>query len=416
MVVLTRSHEKRLSTRQPNHYLQKRFMLAVLAGVLWWTFQSHDSSDNSSLDLLLLQQQQHTASDIPSNHSTSINSLSNNNPLLYYLGQALSSSQPTRQTLTHAIRFYQPRAIYYDDITLVSHCSTDRLDRVLMQAQRWTGPISVAVYVTTPLHIDDLESFAHRHARDFANTTFHIYAENAAEERERGYPNNILRNLALDHIATDYALLLDADLVTQPNAYAGLTNLLHNHTRVVRELQSRAFLVLPAFEGNLTQIPNTKEEMVQAFNKNKVQKFHQDDFHWGHKPTNYKLWRKNTSSTFYRVPYVRKYEPYVVAYRYGLPRYFEPLRNGYYDKVSFFSEARFRGYKFLVLRDYFVYHPNDKFVNRVPSTPLRSKKPYFFYVRYLQHAYNVTKPSDFPENPQDLSIGGYRSKARPGDQ
>ena len=84
-------------------------MLAVLAGVLWWTFQSHDSSDNSSLDLLLLQQQQHTASDIPSNHSTSINSLSNNNPLLYYLGQALSSSQPTRQTLTHAIRFYQPR-------------------------------------------------------------------------------------------------------------------------------------------------------------------------------------------------------------------------------------------------------------------------------------------------------------------
>lgn len=325
-------------------------------------------------------------------------------PLLW-LWKGIETNHSGRHwTLSNAIPPLNRTKPSLNDITLVTHCSTDRLERVLLQAQRWTGPLSVAVYIRSKENIHEFFSFVKNHTHDFRNAAFHVYAENDVEADGRqdeealmakGYPQNILRNVATGHIDTDYLLALDADLVTQKDAHQRLRNILGNESSTMyRAIRQRTFFVLAAFEGE--EIPDSKAEVVQAYREEKAIGFHMDVFPVGHGTTNFRKWTRNRSGPYYRVRYFPRFEPYVLAFKHGLPRYYEPLRSGYYDKISFFVEARYIGYKFLVLRDFFVFHQN-KYINRPTWYPAHLTIPFQYFLKHLISAYNLSEPRNWAE-------------------
>lgn len=184
------------------------------------------------------------------------------------------------------------------DITLVTHCSVDRLHHMIDIIDTWDGPMSVSIYApgddaafaedaidglrlcwpklrrTTTFHLlypNDIAmsanmtrvgSFAYYSCKDITRKIFQRSGEMAAESKERGYssdisryPHNILRNLAMNGVLTEFALSIDIDLVPNESLrrdfLAFVKNTSTHRNRIYGdspESPSKTVYILPAFE------------------------------------------------------------------------------------------------------------------------------------------------------------------------
>jgi hypothetical protein len=160
------------------------------------------------------------------------------------------------------------------------------------------------------------------------NTQIHVVLERTTLP----YPHNILRNLVMDHLESDYFVALDADFVTTPNAHYSLYKLIQSSKNVRQRLRSKYLFVLPAFEKfapeNLASptedmLPRTKEDLLQMDSNKTLSIFHKASAYQGHRPTNFHKWglgRLNTTGHFFDIPYKNTFEPYVLGYRHGKSR------------------------------------------------------------------------------------------------
>eukprot|EP00977_Amphora_coffeiformis_P023614 scaffold13793_cov165-Amphora_coffeaeformis.AAC.6 len=221
-----------------------------------------------------------------------------------------------------------------DDFSLSTHATVGRLDRLLEEYRRWDGPVSAAVYISSEADIDILLSFIH----------------------DKGP--------------------LDVDFVTSAGAYGQLRNLLDVYPNLFDVLRNKTLLVLPAFESSRYEVttknatgheivtqqvktleaPLDKKDMIQKVRAGIVEPFHLKQFPPGHGPTRFPIWFDNRTGPLYPITYHRKFEPYVLAYRHGLPRYWTGFRGYFFNKYSWFVEVNAMGYNFAVLRDFFVFH------------------------------------------------------------
>jgi glycosyltransferase-like protein LARGE len=156
------------------------------------------------------------------------------------------------------------------------------------------------------------------------NTQIHI----VLEKTKLPYPHNVMRNLVMDRLQSDYFVALDADFVTNPNAHDSLLKLIQTNENVRQRLHSKYLFVLPAFEKyaleNQTSptedmLPRTKEELIQM-DKNKTLSTFHPGFDRGHGSTNFYKWemgRINTKGDYFRIGYRAEFEPYVLGYRHG---------------------------------------------------------------------------------------------------
>ena len=76
---------------------------------------------------------------------------------------------------------------------------------------------------------------------------------------------------------------------------------------------------------------------------------------------------ENKTNEFYGIEYKNVFEPYVLGYKRGIPRYCQDFRGYGYNKFSWFFEIHKAGYDFAVLRDLYVVHMNH------PIPPLKQK-------------------------------------------
>ena len=114
-------------------------------------------------------------------------------------------------------------------ITVFTQVSVDKLPRVRNVVQRWRAPVSCAVYLSTEqdmdTFIDFLEQQQQQHLEDGMRWTsfvaFHAMVEPPVDKnkKQKQYPINILRSLALKHVQTDYVFLLDVDFVPSVGAH-----------------------------------------------------------------------------------------------------------------------------------------------------------------------------------------------------
>lgn len=230
-------------------------------------------------------------------------------------------------------------------VTLISQLSMDRLQMLEPLCRHWTGPMSISVFasdeetIKLTNYFNSYSCFRHRN-----NIAIHIVYANS-----RFYPVNSLRNVALDHLVTKYAFLLDIDFLPMFD----LHDYLVEAARVLGA-EKRA-LIVPAFETHLYRLdfPKNKTLLLKMLETQSIQPFRYQEWEKGHAPTNYEHWRTATGP--YRIKWAPDFEPYVM-----LLRPFPPYDNRFvgfgWNKVSHIMELHHSGYEFVVLPDAFIIH------------------------------------------------------------
>ena len=259
-----------------------------------------------------------------------------------------------------------------NDITLTTHCSVDKLERLIAIAQRWNGPVSVSILIRTMKELDYLKRYIYDHPNQLSNVNSHLYLENS----ERQYPNNILRNLALQYSRSDFFALLDIDFFPSPlNTHHILQDVFQKNPALVKKLRERkTVFVMPAFEifdilpdKEVTRVhafyPESKALLLKELSKEdgekKVAIFHESKYPQGHRSTNYSRWMSQGKDVSYPIQIQdHGFEPYIIGSKRGLPSFYPNFRGFGLNKFSFFVELHYAKYTFEVLRDVFVFHVN----------------------------------------------------------
>jgi hypothetical protein len=306
------------------------------------------------------------------------------------------------------IRHAIPRiaSIDRDAITVAVHASTSKLNRLLFLIQRWGGPTSTSIYFQSEKDICHFANFYMEHADSFQHTDIHVMME----VTELEYPHNILREMALQSIDSDYFLALDVDFLTTPNASQSLYHLIGSDSALREQLQNRTLMVLPAFnrnlgtkvdENNVLKIGNKmlakdKAEAMEQWELDKIEPFHLKRFKVGHGQTNFDKWydfgeKDNTTESFYPIKYKPRFEPYILGYKRGvdLPHYWAGFRGFGYNKYTWFVEAHYMGFRYAVLKDQFVVHLDHKYTKRKAND--RTDKQIEYFRLYMKMTYGLGK-------------------------
>jgi hypothetical protein len=333
---------------------------------------------------------------------------------------------PPRLITNFLIRRYQPEKEDDVDVEASIHVSTTetKLNNLKVCLDNWGGPASVAAHVSSEEEIQLLEAFIRKHKDGvLAKTNIHVFLERSFLPQKPWYPHNILRNLAMYNVVGNYFVALDVDLIPSRNSYPSIRALLEskaddgNNTTSVRELlKSRNVFVLPAFEvyafndnyrSFKNMIPKSRDDLLDMIKGThpyaKAQMFHKNDWAACQRATHFPRWlaaaaassSKNNNSavaprSHYEIRYEPDFEPYVLAYKPGIPRYWEAFRGYFFNKASWFVELDRAGYKFRVLSDSYVVHLNHRIGTNSHSEMKERNKPIFeeFLNNYLNHRYS----------------------------
>lgn len=256
-----------------------------------------------------------------------------------------------------------------DDITVTTQMSVSKMKRLSVSAQRYQGPISVTVRLLGAYELEEFQESVIKYAEHLQMVSFHLYFEN----EKHAYPQNLLRNIALDGVKTDYFIVLDVDLFTSPmNTHAMMKKSFKRNPKLGEKLKNKHIFVLPSFdtvenvpdeEVKLTHpvYPETKEMAIEYMKEGPDQKIEIFHIAWApcQRTTNYPLWiTSETSDTYPVVLNEWGYEPYIMGAVEGLPRFWPYFRGFGLDKLSFTTELDAAGYQFEVLRDFFIFHVN----------------------------------------------------------
>ena len=285
-----------------------------------------------------------------------------------------------------------------DEVTITVHfgVSPEKFRRLLLIQRRWDGPISVAILIKSEKDILELFVVLNDYSEQLTRTTVHIMMEKTVAQ----YPHNSLREIALQHIDSDYFLTLDVDFVTSPHAHAELYHLLQTNDKVVQALRNNTMMVLPAFnlEQHLSEeqvmvgdqhLPANKSQAMEWLQQGKITEFHVQVFFAGHGPTDYTHWYRDLleEAPFYPIQYGFKFEPYVLGYKRNVPHFWEGFRGFGYNKYSWFVEAFYMDFSFAVLRDFFVVHLDHAIAAKDIS--MNSLNQMDRFKAYLQKKYRV---------------------------
>jgi len=163
---------------------------------------------------------------------------------------------------------------------------------------------------------------------------------------------NYLRNVALNHTFTPYALTLDVDLVPNPGLYQSIKQNLATLRNGSKEI-----LVVPAFEAFVDpkEMPVVKPKLLALMDKKEIVGYSMNrSWNLGHRPTNYEQWKQAKQP--YLVQFRDAFEPYVVVRSDLKMRYHEGLLERMGDKIAYCRHLHGEGYSFRVLSDDFLIH------------------------------------------------------------
>ncbi|CAL1530504.1 unnamed protein product [Lymnaea stagnalis] len=304
------------------------------------------------------------------------------------------------------------------DVSIVTQCSTGNLHHLVDLSQRWNGPVSVAVFTYDDDFIQTVASLLHFHFCNdaiYRHVSFHlVYPISRAPKHLEGlsrlklacssdagttdfplphgkspnyvntdlaYPNNLLRNLAINYAQTPYILMIDIDMVPSENLRTQFQNFMSlNHPSIPPNrlsanisgkqqhssgpVQPLAAYVVPAFElQDSTPVPRTKTELLDLWLKGRVRPFYWEACQKCQRPTNYDRWRALGKGGALRIGYSVSredpWEPFYIA-RTSVPLYDERFKQYGYNRISQICEMFVAGFSFHVLDNAFLVHKGFK--------------------------------------------------------
>lgn len=289
-----------------------------------------------------------------------------------------------------------------EDITLVTHGSIENFSELLDQVSKWQGPVSFVMYLN---NIADIQRFClymkTKATQDFLEyVSVHVLLEK--HEGTLPYPNNVLRNLAQRSIESNYFLLMEVDFIPSPGTYEYLKSSLKNDYFWSR-LRNNTVFVLPTFErlrkdddsstAALDTVPTTKDQLRALVANEKAVALH-DFFPPGKDPNaNYIKWlASHDNLTFsYPIEYSKRFEPHVVAYKRGIPDFWDGFRGYGFNTATWFWELYLAGYTFETIGGgYYLFHLNNRrTVSKERPTTTISDLQIRRFMRYISGKYQA---------------------------
>ena len=280
------------------------------------------------------------------------------------------------------------------DVTIVTQCSVNHLFRIPHLAVRWNGPISVAVFTHDDVFQLTVHTILHLHScfqNIYNHVTFHLVLpvnrtpmkiENILRLEEMNvkcsktvldknwmkwskhnydiygldFPQNVLRNLAINHVLTKYVLLLDVDMLPSARLSHQFSSMLHRMQsssagRLSVANFSKTAFVLPAFEVKMyvptnfsfssyfpnLVLPHTRQDLVKFWERAAARPFYIELCKKCQSPTDYHRWRylspEMELSVGYRVDWIDPWEPFYIAAS-SLPLYDERFKQYGFNRIS----------------------------------------------------------------------------------
>lgn len=280
------------------------------------------------------------------------------------------------------------------EIVLATHLSAKKFNSLFIQLKYWNGPASVAVYIKRVEQVDYVFTFMKQNPQFLQDASFHLVLEKPAK---LPYPVNLLRQVAMETIESDYFLAMDVDHIPLPiDCHSKLAATFSRANYVDKK---KTLFVLPAFsvfpEKNETHatedmLPQSKSEVVRLVKEDRMQPFRKKRYRAGHRPSLTGVWLNDTNAPdyTYNISITEResmeYEPYILGYKPGIPRYWEgkiivegvkdfalaalslskhsgslllvEFRGFHLNKISFLHECFLAGYRYEVLTDFYCVH------------------------------------------------------------
>ncbi|KAG6551277.1 hypothetical protein Mapa_007204 [Marchantia paleacea] len=334
------------------------------------------------------------------------------------LALAIAAIPPASYIIKHLyLRSRLPRRA--GDVTVCTHCSLDRLERLEAQTKCWSGVICAAVMVPCPCTPASIRLAAKRvralHEKlEDGPGLCRLDIVLVCHRRRRTsvlscadpwqYPINALRNVALRFAATELVLLLDVDLLPG----LGIQEELWNHDvyagyhRACTEL--RRVIVLPALQqvspsresspirheiqAGLSIVSSGKAHIVKMWEQGTVRVFASHVYPLGHGSTDTERWL--SSVAMYQVQYKDGYEPYLLCARRLVPWYDERFIGYGRNKVIHAFHVASLDFRFWVHPDWFVVHVDHPlspaWIKTLGPDPLASQR-----LRDVKSLYDAVK-------------------------
>lgn len=275
------------------------------------------------------------------------------------------------------------------EVTLGLHGTVDVLFNLIDIADKWSGPISIAIFApgldssfyddaidglrmcwrgvrqrvsfhlvyptAFPGNVSDTGSFVYMSCRGV------VVRLKKAVSSHKGttYPHNIMRNVAHKGTLTDFVLHIDGSIALTPGLHNSIK--LHMKDRDFKETGSsllnlkRAF-VIPVFELEAFIDPiGTKDALLQTLADGSARPLFQESCRKCQGNINFSLWMKlkSKAASPYIVQYKSGWEPFYVVSR-NSPKYDEKFTAYGYDRLKHACELNAEGYTFEVLPSSFL--------------------------------------------------------------
>ncbi|EDV21862.1 uncharacterized protein TRIADDRAFT_29667 [Trichoplax adhaerens] len=328
------------------------------------------------------------------------------------------------------------------DVTLVAHCTVNKLHLLLPLAERWNGPMSIVVFAPgndarmTRFAIDGLRQCS-TYIRDYA--TFHLVYPTALlppfdggtgelfTEREMEYanfcpevipnrikalsshssyddgyvratryipyPSNLLRNIGRDFAKSTYVFVIDIDMVPNKGLYHELINFLEEK-KLFDSIEKNAYVV-PAFEINEKRdIPKNKAALREAA----ARPFYHEVCEKCQRPLNYDRWWKANSNKgvlgpAYTLNWKDPWEPFYIIDSKS-PSFDERFKQYGFNRISQACELHLAGYNYVILNNAFVVHQGLKtphsFHSNKDSQNARNRDLFRKFKKELKEKYPTT--------------------------
>lgn len=297
-----------------------------------------------------------------------------------------------------------------DDVTMVTQCSSQKLHMVAALAQRWAGPLSVAVFVPGPNLTATLGALARLracfpHVRN--NCSFHIVypighqvhdAELAASSSvfldgdttikcdslvhwlrstsgswpnyelqgaRVPYPTNMLRNVARRAALSEFVFVVDVDLMPNSGLHQDFARFARSLSLFSsRQRDDKSVYVVPAFEtDDDTAPPEDKAQLLRLVERSRARPFYVQLCWKCQKHTDYEAWQREpvapSLGVLFEVLWKDPWEPFYIG-RNSAPLYDERFKQYGFNRISQVCELHIAGYKFSVLNNAFLVHQGLK--------------------------------------------------------
>jgi hypothetical protein len=138
--------------------------------------------------------------------------------------QAVNTTErtpPPKRIANFITRQVQIDEFNYVVLATHSSASNSKLANLRIQINHWGRPVLAALYIISEEDIHLLEEFITRINVLPNITTIHLMVE---LPKFHWYPHNLLHNLTMEHIVSDYFVALDVDFIPSKDSYPGIVS------------------------------------------------------------------------------------------------------------------------------------------------------------------------------------------------